>query len=121
VLNALYGTLKVGFTTGPGGEMVTREFRAPDGYWFGGSEWKHSAVSGVLIARSLHVVTAAVHVPTLWEHPAPDKPVEPALMWRRALAMDRELTYVDEMMHPRDVLGLPEGWPPGEPFEPYPS
>lgn len=121
ILNALYGSLQVQFSQGPNGESATREVRAPDGYWFGGTEWRHRHVSGVLIARSMQPWTVSVDLPTLWEHPDPARPVIAAPMWRRAVIADHELQYVDATIEPHHLLGLPLGWPVGDPFDPYPD
>ncbi len=121
ILNALYGSLQVQFSRGPGGETVTREVRAPDGYWFAGTHWQHRHVSGVLIARSLQPWTVSTDVPTIWQHPEPELPIAPPPMWRRSIVRDGALEYVDATVKPHELLGLPELWPEGDPFDPYGS
>jgi hypothetical protein len=116
-----YGLLDLPYVValGPSGETVTWESRAPDGYWFGGTEWKHRNVSGVLIAHSLQPWTISIDVPTLWEHPDPARSVDPPPMWRRAVASEGKLEYVDAQLLPSDLFGLPPEWPGSDPFEPY--
>ncbi len=120
VLNALYGSLQVQFTRSPSGETATREVRAPDGYWFAGTHWQHRHVSAVLIARSLQPWTVSTDVPTLWQHPDPERRVAAPPMWRRAVVRGGELKYLDPSMAPHQLLDLPAGWPEGDPFDPYP-
>jgi hypothetical protein len=119
ILNVLYGSLQVRFSIGPNGETATREVRAPDGYWFGGTEWKHRNVSGVLVANGLQPWTVATDVPTFWEHPDPERAAIAGPMWRRALATSGALEYVDPEIPAHVLLDLPAEWPPGDPFDPY--
>jgi hypothetical protein len=119
ILNVLFGSLQVEFSSGPNGATVTRELRAPDGYWAGGTHWQHRNVSGVLIARSVQPWTVSTDVPTLWEHPEPERRVAALPMWRRATVRSGALEYVDAAVAPHQLLGLPEAWPEGDPFDPY--
>ncbi|MEO6504354.1 MAG: hypothetical protein ABIQ09_20900 [Jatrophihabitantaceae bacterium] len=116
VLNALYGTFQVQLGTTATGEMVSRGVRAPDGYWFGGHEWLHKNVSAVLIAKNLHPALITRAVPTLWEHPAPNRPIRPPSIWARATEVDGALTVQDPLIAPFDLFGFEHDWPPGEPF-----
>lgn len=45
ILGALYGSPQVQFTRGLDGQTATREVRAPDGYWFGGTHTGVTAMS----------------------------------------------------------------------------
>lgn len=121
ILNALFGSLQVQFSRGPNGETATRDVRAPDGYWFAGTHWQHRNVSGVLIARGLQPWTVSMDVPTLWEHPEPERPVAALPMWRRSTVLAGALEYVDAVVAPHELLGLPEAWPEGDAFDPYPA
>jgi hypothetical protein len=105
ILGALYGSLQVQFIRGPDGQTATREVRAPDGYWFGGTHWRHRHVSGVLIARSLQLWTVSGDVPTLWEHPDPERPSVVPPMWARAFVGESSLEHVDPTIAPNELFG----------------
>jgi hypothetical protein len=60
-------------------------------------------------------------VPTLWEHPDPERTVASLPIWRRSIVRDGKLEYVDATGAPHELLRLPEIWPEGDPFDPYPS
>jgi hypothetical protein len=120
VMNALYGSDSLQILTSENGETFTRPVRGPDGYWYGGgAEWSHRNVSGVLIARHVHPGTIATTVPTLWEHPNPNRPIQSPPIWRRAVPKDGRIEYVEPELHPRDLFGLPDPWPRGERFPGY--
>lgn len=116
ITNALYGSDQVQFGWTETGETVTRSVRAPDGFWYGGAEWKHRHVSGVLLARHLHPGAIASHVPTFWEHPDPLHAVRALPGWRRAAPVDGQLQFFDPEMPPDSIFALPTPWPRGEPF-----
>lgn len=117
VVNTLYGTEQIEIRWGPNGETATRSSRAPDGYFCGGAEWKHRSVSGVLVVNNLHPAFVASQVHTLWEHPDPLYPVAAAPgVWRRAATQGGTLEYIEPSVSQRDLFGLPDPWPPGEPF-----
>jgi hypothetical protein len=121
ILNVLYGTEQVQFAIGPDGETATRQFRASDGYWFGGTEWRHRHVSGVLVANGLQPWTVSKDAPMLWEHPDPERPVTAAPMWRRAVTTSGTLEYIDPAVPAHTLFDLPLEWPVGDPFDPYPE
>lgn len=117
VLNALYGSDQVQILgTDPDGELITRNVRAPDGYWYGGTEWRHRNVSGVLLAHNLHPGSIADEVPTFWEHPDPLMPVTSQPCWRRAAAADGQLVYSAPTQPVRDLFRLTPTWPRGDRF-----
>lgn len=114
VMNALYGReqVRVSITDATAQQIV----RAPDGYWYGGTAWLHTNVSGVLVSKNLHPGTVADHLPCLWLHPQPDYELPQIDVWRRVQARETEFAYVDPAISPRDLFGLPDEWPTGERF-----
>ncbi|GAC1614350.1 MAG: hypothetical protein NVS4B3_28700 [Gemmatimonadaceae bacterium] len=110
--NALYGSLPVQAvdrTTG-------RSARAPDGYWYGGTEWKHRDVSAVLIVKNLYPAFVGSQQHTLWEHPQPLYATPSLDVWRRVVVHEGQLTHLDAVVGQRELFGLPDPWPRGEPF-----
>jgi hypothetical protein len=116
VTNALYGAQGVQLGTTSSGESVTRTVRAPDGYWYGGDEWRHRSVSGVLVVRGLFPGSVGTMIPTLWEHPSPTHAFRTPPMWRRAVRGDTKIDYVGETVSPATLFSLPTPWPTGERF-----
>jgi len=116
--NAMYGRVAVELSESPTGEMLTREVRQPDGYFGVPPTWDNNNVSGVLLVNQLmpyYVQRAEV---TLWRHPLPLHPLPEnlGLPWRSVVVRDNALTDALPSMRADEFLGLPDPWPPGEPW-----
>lgn len=116
--NAMYGAAAVELSEGPDGEMATREIRQPDGYFGVPPHWQHSNVSGVLLVNQLmpyHLQRAEV---TLWRHPHPVHALPDQLgLPGHAVAFDAgKLMEIPSASTAEDFFGLPDPWPPGEPW-----
>ena len=116
VMNALYGSDQVEISRSSTGAESVRSVRAPDGYWYGGSEWRHKNVSAVLVAKHNYPAFVANQLHTLWEHPEPDHPVTGPSVWRRAVPGPSGVGFVDPSITQGELFGFPPGWPLGEPF-----
>jgi hypothetical protein len=120
VAEALYGKLQYQIDIDLSGEQQVHPVRAPDGYWFGGTQWRHQNVSAVLVAySSLQPWTVTREIPTLWEHPYAERAVSAPPMWIRAVARSGEVQYREASVLPSDLFGLRSDWPGCEPFDPY--
>ena len=98
--------------------MLSRDVRQPDGYFGVPPSWHNDNVSGVLLINQLmpyYVQRAEV---TLWRHPLPLHPLPEtfALPWRSVAVRDNALTEAPPAMPADEFLGLPDPWPPGEPW-----
>jgi hypothetical protein len=116
--NAMYGSFAVELSEAPDGEMATREIRQPDGYFGSPPEWKHCNVSAVLVVNQLmpfHIQRAEV---TLWRHPHPVQPLPPDLsLPGHTIVLDEgKLAEIVSTSNAEDFFGLPDPWPPGEPW-----
>ena len=116
--NAMYGRVAVEIDESPTGEMLTREVRRPDGYFGVPPAWDNNHVSGVLLVNQLmpyYVQRAEV---ALWRHPLPLHPLpdDVGLPWRSVAVRDDALSEAKPAMEAAEFLGLPDPWPPGEPW-----
>jgi hypothetical protein len=116
--NAMYGRLAVQLGESPSGELLTREVRQPDGYFGTPSDWRNSNVSGVLLVNQLmpyHLQRAEI---TLWRHPlaAHPLPEDIALPAESIVLQDGALNAIKSPVEADDFFGLPDPWPPGEPW-----
>ncbi len=116
--NAMYGRVAVELSESPTGELLTREMRQPDGYFGVPPTWANDHVAGVLLVNQLmpyYVQRAEV---TLWRHPLPLHPLPEDLgpPWRSVAVRNHNLTETLPAMKAHEFLGLPEPWPPGEPW-----
>ncbi|HUR77810.1 MAG TPA: hypothetical protein VMZ22_07670 [Acidimicrobiales bacterium] len=117
VMNVLYGSSQVQFGRSADGTTVTREVRAPDGYWYDGTgDWAHRGVSAVLISHNVSPWSVTGEAPELWEHPAPERPVVAPQIWNRAVPGDSQLKKLPAEVSSATNLGLPAEWPPGDAF-----
>ncbi|WP_139177299.1 hypothetical protein [Geodermatophilus siccatus] len=116
IADALYGTESFELVTTESGEVVGQPTWASDGYWWDGTSWLHTSVSGVLLARNMHPGRVGVEVPTLWLHPNPLRAVEGLPIWRTAAVVDGEVTFSPQSIDPPTLFGLPDPWPSGERF-----
>jgi hypothetical protein len=119
VQDALYGQPQVVISRRD--DTVVQYRRAPDGYWYGGTSWRNQHVSAVLIARDVYPSSATKAVPVLWEHPAPTNPITALPMWGRTVVRDDSLAYVEPQTSVCEAFGLPDPWPVGGGFDPYPA
>lgn len=116
--NAMYGPVGIQFGESPTGEMVTREVRQPGGYFGAPPDWRNSNASDVLLVNQLmpyHVQRAEV---TLWRHPSPTHPLpeELGLPAHSISIEDGALTVAAPPVKADQFFGLPNPWPPGEPW-----
>jgi hypothetical protein len=119
IQDALYGQPQVVISRRD--DTVVQQRRAPDGYWYGGTCWRNQHVSAVLIARDVYPSSATRVVPVLWEHPAPTNPITALPMWGRTVVRDDSLAYVEPQTPVCEAFGLPDPWPVGGGFDPYPA
>lgn len=100
------------------GDTASRAIRNRDGYFGSPGAWRNRRVSGVLVVDQL-----SLHNPTqarvnLWLHPDPLNPLPDASMFPGAI---REWNGEEVTRRPaldaRTLLGLPDGWPEGDPWK----
>jgi hypothetical protein len=113
-ISALYGTWKIQFTIGE--PESARSIRERDGYWGSPGDWKHTHVSGVLLANSVAPWRVNAEVPEMWHHPAAAQMVAPLGVWRSAVLEGTHMVHGEPAVAPGDFYGLGEAWPGGEPF-----
>lgn len=111
---ALYGRVAYKLPL-EGGEPV--RFRQRDGFWVRGDGPQNKRVSAVLTAVTLHPANAPAVTPQLWLNPWANHPVEED--WPFPVGTASETGNVigpegEVDMHM--LLGLPNPWPPGDPF-----
>lgn len=93
-----------------------------DGLWATVEGPKRRHVSAVLVSDNLIPEAVARQVPTLWHGPWAERPAA-ALPFARSV-LYREggrLEFQPADVAVAEVLGLLDGWPPGEPFSPSPG
>jgi hypothetical protein len=116
-MNTLYGRWQVQFWTDPSGQTATKDVRAPDGYWYGGNQWKHNSVSAVLLGHNIAIWNVTRMTPTCWTHPGPACPLNPPGCWETATPRpDGQLEFIGPTVKPHQLFGLPENWLSGDPF-----
>jgi len=113
-ISALYGTWQIEFTLNNPNDA--RSVRARDGYWGSPGDWKHTHVSGVLIAHSIAPWRVTQEVPELWHHPHAADEVSALSIWRSAQLADNRIRHSDPASELSDFYSLPTPWPQGEPF-----
>jgi hypothetical protein len=116
--NAMYGRVGVQLGESRSGELLTREVRHPDGYFGVPPDWRNSNVSGVLLINQLmpyHFQRAEV---TLWRHPlaAHPLPEDIGLPAESMVLQGGALKAIKSPVEADDFFGLPDPWPPGEPW-----
>ncbi|MEC3916358.1 hypothetical protein [Nocardia sp. CDC160] len=118
--NALYGREAIALTESVDGDLVFDSFvRQPDGYFGMAPEWNHNNVSAVLLVNQLtpwHVLKAET---TLWRHPAPLRllPSDIGLPWDSIEVNGAQLVERPAPLTAAALLGLPEAWLPGQPWQ----
>jgi hypothetical protein len=116
--NAMYGHVSVEIGEAPDGSTVTREVRRPDGYFGTPPEWTNRNVSGVLLVNQLMPYYVQRAETTLWRHPNPshELPEAVGLTGDTLSLADSTLVAVSAPTRADDFFGLPDPWPPGEPW-----
>jgi hypothetical protein len=85
--------------------------RAHNGLWNGPKGIRYRRVSGVIVAPDVNPWTYAVRDIALYHNPWAYTPVSPdIILFRQLMAKEATMTPI-EGKHPREILGLPEGWP----------
>lgn len=116
--NAFYGHQAIQLQEAPDGVTVAQVVRGLDGYFGGPPGWKNRNVSAVLLVNQLmpyHVHRAET---TLWRHPDPLRPLVSALglPWTTVGFDGRQLIETAAPVTAADLFGLPDPWPPGDPW-----
>ena len=114
----MYGHVAGQIDEAPYGSMVAREVRQPDGYFGTPPDWANRNVSGVLLVNQLMPYYVQRAQTTLWRHPNPvhelpdviGLPVDTLSLADSTLAEVRAPATADQL------FGLPDPWPPGEPW-----
>lgn len=119
IQDALYG--KPQLLVARRGAMVAQTIRTTDGYWYQGTHWGHRNVSAVLIARDVYPGTATRVVSHLWEHPKPTYTIKCLPMWGSVAVDSERLSHTGPQQSVCEAFGLPNPWPTGRPFDPYPG
>ena len=116
--NAMYGAAAIEVSEGPDGEMATREIRQRDGYFGVPPGWRHRNVSGVLLVNQLMPYYLQRAEVTLWRHPNPVHalPEDLGLPGHAVALDDGKLAEIPPASIAEDFFGLPDPWPPGEPW-----
>jgi hypothetical protein len=112
---ALYGPEVVRIPVGPDGPLpVAGEIdREPQGLWQRGEQQRATRVSAVLSAVLLDPWSIASVPLWLWLNPWAARPLVAGLPWG-TVSGDlgaNAIVRAEGQREPRDVLGLPEGWP----------
>lgn len=117
-MNAMYGRLGLQLGESPSGERVTREVRQPDGYFGAPPDWQNRNVSGVLLVNQLMPYYVQRAEATLWRHPLPTHPLpeDVGLPGESVFLRDGALAVTASPVRADDFFGLPDPWPPGEPW-----
>jgi len=113
-ISALYGTWQIQFSVNNPDDA--RSVRARDGYWGSPGDWKHTHVSGVLLAHSVSPWRVTQEVPELWHHPHATDQVTALPNWRSAELADDRICHIDPAAELSGFYSLPAPWPQGEPF-----
>lgn len=113
-ISALFGTWKIQYTIGE--PDSARSIRERDGYWGSPGDWKHTHVSGVLIAHNVAPWRVAAEVPAMWLHPHATAAIDPLHVWRRASLGDGTITHDEPSISVSEFYGVGATWPSGEAF-----
>lgn len=85
--------------------------RALNGVWTRPGGPRYRRISAVLISRDVHPWSMAAHSTSLYHNPWATRPcVGPICALPQCIPQGDKMTDVDGT-HPREILGLPEGWP----------
>ena len=114
----MYGHVAVQIGEAPDGSMVTREVRQPDGYFGTPPEWANRNVSGVLLVNQLMPCYLQRAETTLWRHPNPihELPDVVGLPGDTLSLAGSTLAEVSASTKADQFFGLPDPWPPGQPW-----
>ncbi|MFC4613456.1 hypothetical protein ACFO3K_01900 [Cellulomonas algicola] len=120
---ALYGAeaLQIGVTDD--GERTSRLVRNSDGFFGAPPDWANADVSGVILVNQLqpHSVLSADVI--LWRHPAPLHPLPDDLQLpvHQVRFVAGRLVGDEPKCAAAAHFGLPDPWPPGEPWPNTPT
>jgi len=116
--NALYGQEAIEVSETSEGESTSRTVRRPDGYFGTPPRWRNRNVSGVLIVNQLAPEYVQRAETTLWKHPHPDRPLPPGVEFPGSTVELEANQFRDTpaATSPSEFFGLPEPWPPGDPW-----
>jgi hypothetical protein len=112
---ALHGRMTVNFAEVGGEAFYWGAHRESDGLW---TPRRGTRVSAVLTATELKPWTVPRVVPRLWTNPWAARELTVGLRWAAPASPTKtEAPAIGEpATTPREVLGLADPWPPGEPF-----
>jgi hypothetical protein len=85
--------------------------RALNGLWNGPKGIRYRRVSGVIIVPDLKPWTFGVRDMAFFHNPWSYKPIASDLFFCRQWMVNKGRMTSKEGSHPREILGLPEGWP----------
>jgi hypothetical protein len=115
IQEALYGphTLRMPIVGGVAQPTRAEVVRDPHGLWQWGQDQRATRVSAVLSANHLNPWLIASAKLTLWKNPWATRPLEQDLPWKTVSGdlHANELVVSEATLEPREILGLPEGWP----------
>ncbi|WP_280188177.1 MULTISPECIES: hypothetical protein [Nocardia] len=119
-MNAFYGHESYQLLANDEGEIVdSHRVREPNGYFGQPPEWKNRQVSAILLVNQLAPQSVLTAETTLWRHPDPRHilPRGLGLPWAEViLNEDHQLTGKLAPITTASLFGLPDTWPPGEPW-----
>lgn len=113
-MQALFGQEEFYFDqNNPGGEPIME--RKPNGAWKGPQGAQFTRVSGAWIFHSTNCWNFALRpAPTLYFHPLAKLPLPGMLLELSHAKVKQDMMNWTDGKSPRDLLGLPEGWPERE-------
>lgn len=117
--NALYGSVEwtldgLGFHA----DVTARGIRKRDGYFGSPGAWRNRRVSGVLTVDQLSLHNPTQARVTLWHHPEPLYPLPRDPMFPGTIReWNGEEVTQRAALDARNLLGLPDGWPEGDPWK----
>jgi hypothetical protein len=112
---ALFG--REAFLIPPGADNEPTAIRQRNGFWMWSNGPQNKRVSAVLTAVQLHPWTAAATAPKLWLNPWADHPLNESWPFASATAAESgEPIHQAREPAMHTLLGLPDGWPVGQPF-----
>jgi hypothetical protein len=113
VLEALFGTQRhqVSIDSLSSGKPDVQAQNALDGVWFGPSGPRYTRVSGALVAYNVSPWNVGSRDLRLYLNPWAAHPYDGLLSRLSVTSVAEGKVQLRPGLHPRDVLGLPHGWP----------
>lgn len=109
-MQALYGQEQFTLNTNQLDDEPRME-RAPNGVWYGPEGWRYKRVSGVIISPDITPWTYSARNICTYLNPRANHNIKGALLQLpHAQANEDKMEWI-EGTHPRDLLGLHDGWP----------